>query len=153
MLTAKGRTGIITVDDSFITIERKGPMAKLTHGFTQGEKRIAIAQVTSVQFKKPGLAVGYIQFSMAGSNESTRGLTKAMKDENSVAFEKGAADFEAIRDFVEARIAARFDQSSQLPAQPPERTVGEQLRELATLRDEGILSEEEFATQKAKLLN
>ena len=37
------------------------------------------------------------------------------------------------------------------PAAPP-LDVADQLRKLATLRDEGILSEEEFAAQKAKLL-
>lgn len=153
MLTAKGRTGILTVDDTFITIERKGAMAKMTHGFSQGQKRLAIAQVTSVQFKKPGLTVGYIQFTIGGSREATGGVTKAMKDENSVAFEKNAADFEAVRDFIEARIAKRFEEESRFRGEPlAERSVGEQLRELAALRDEGLLSEEEFAIQKAKLL-
>lgn len=38
------------------------------------------------------------------------------------------------------------------PADAPQVDVVEQLRKLATLRDEGILSEEEFAAQKAKLL-
>ncbi len=154
MLTAKGRTGIVTVDESFITIERKGAMAKLTHGFTQGQKRIAISQVTSVQFKKPGLAVGYIQFTMAGANESKGGALKAVKDENSVAFEKNASDFEAIRDFVEAKIAARFARGTEPPtASPQQSSVSEQIRELAALREDGLLSEEEFASQKAKLLN
>jgi hypothetical protein len=37
------------------------------------------------------------------------------------------------------------------PAGPPV-DLADQLRKLATLRDEGILSEEEFAAQKAKLL-
>ena len=153
MLTAKGRTGIITVDESFITIERKGAMAKMTHGFTQGQKRIAISQVTSVQFKKPGLAVGYIQFSMAGANESKGGAFKAVKDENSVAFEKFLTDFEAIRDFVEAKIAERFNRSAEAPtAAPQQSSVSEQIRELAALRDDGLLTEEEFASQKARLL-
>lgn len=38
------------------------------------------------------------------------------------------------------------------PAAGPPVDVAEQLRKLASLRDEGILSEEEFAAQKAKLL-
>jgi hypothetical protein len=38
------------------------------------------------------------------------------------------------------------------PAAPPV-DLADQLRKLATLRDEGILSEEEFAAQKAKLLD
>jgi hypothetical protein len=38
------------------------------------------------------------------------------------------------------------------PAPAPPVDLADQLRKLATLRDEGILSEEEFAAQKAKLL-
>ncbi|MBA2624505.1 MAG: SHOCT domain-containing protein, partial [Acidimicrobiia bacterium] len=37
------------------------------------------------------------------------------------------------------------------PAGPPV-DVADQLRKLASLRDEGILSDEEFAAQKARLL-
>ncbi len=42
----------------------------------------------------------------------------------------------------------------ELPAPPPQTMdVADQIRKLATLRDEGILTDEEFAAQKAKLLN
>jgi hypothetical protein len=39
------------------------------------------------------------------------------------------------------------------PAAPPPTDMVEQLRKLGELRDAGILTEEEFAAQKAKLLN
>jgi hypothetical protein len=38
------------------------------------------------------------------------------------------------------------------PAPAPAVNVAEQLKELAALKDQGILTEEEFAAQKAKLL-
>lgn len=38
-------------------------------------------------------------------------------------------------------------------AQPVQRTVGEQLRELSSLRDEGLLTDEEYEAQKARLLS
>jgi hypothetical protein len=40
----------------------------------------------------------------------------------------------------------------QQAAPAPENDVVSQLRELASLRDQGILTDEEFAAQKAKLL-
>ena len=45
-------------------------------------------------------------------------------------------------------------QAAPAPAAPagPPVDLADQLRKLATLRDDGILSEEEFAAQKAKLL-
>jgi hypothetical protein len=78
---------------------------------------------------------------MAGANESKGGVSSAVKDENSVAFEKNASDFEAIRDFVEAKIAARFTRGTEPPpASPQQSSVSEQIRELAALRDDGLLN-------------
>ena len=39
------------------------------------------------------------------------------------------------------------------PASGPSQDAIEQLKELAQLKDQGILTEEEFAAQKAKILN
>lgn len=38
------------------------------------------------------------------------------------------------------------------PAQPAEQSTIEQLKELAALKDQGVLTDEEFAAQKAKIL-
>ena len=38
------------------------------------------------------------------------------------------------------------------PAPPGEQSTIEQLKELAALKDQGVLTEEEFAAQKAKIL-
>jgi hypothetical protein len=150
-LSAKGHTGTLEVDDSYVTITRKGGMAKVTYGFTRGEKRIAIDSITSVQFKAAGMTAGYIQFTLAGANESTRGVVAAMKDENSVGFQKKhQKEFEAVRDFVEGRIASRG--SGGAITQVSTDSVATQIRDLGKLRDDGLLTEEEFAEQKAKLL-
>lgn len=137
----------------WITISRKGAMAKVSHGM-KGEKRIPIASVTAVQFKKPGLANGYIQFSIGGGSESKGGVLDATKDENTVMFtSKHHDEFRAVRDEVE-RIISQRQPGGGAPtvvnAAAP--SVGSQLKELAELRDAGVLSEEEFQAQKAKLL-
>lgn len=150
VLHARGHTGIVTVDGAFITIKRKGAMAKLNYGWTRGEKRIALATVTSVQFKRPGATAGYIQFSIAGGHESSKGVVSAMKDENSVGFLKGSlAEFDAVRQRVEAVIEKRHRRPE--PAASG-RDVTSQLRDLADLRDRGVLTDEEFATEKARIL-
>jgi len=43
--------------------------------------------------------------------------------------------------------------SDQAPSEPEVDTVADQLERLAELRDRGVLSDEEFAEQKAKILN
>jgi hypothetical protein len=51
------------------------------------------------------------------------------------------------------RAAAAPDPAAPAPPAPPQAVdVVEQLKKFAELRDQGILTEEEFAAQKAKLL-
>jgi hypothetical protein len=160
ILSGKGRTGIVTVDEHFVTITRKGAAAKLQYGWTRGAKRIAIGTITAVQFKKPGLATGYIQFTLAGGSESTRGVVAAGRDENSVLFVAShLKEFEAIRNHIEQAIAARHAPAAAVPVinhihtAPAAGDFASQLRELAALRDEGLLSPEEFEQQKQHLLD
>lgn len=84
----KGVNGQVELYGNRIVITRKGALAKMTHGFFKGEKEIFLDQISSIQLKKGGLAVnGYIQFSLAGGNESTKGIVDATKDENTVMFQ------------------------------------------------------------------
>jgi hypothetical protein len=72
-------------------------------------------------------------------------------DENSVVFTKGhLAEFVAIKNYVEQRIAQGAMGGGTAAALPPD--VADQIRKLGALRDDGLLSDEEFAQQKAKLL-
>ncbi len=47
---------------------------------------------------------------------------------------------------------APVQQQAPPPAPPAEQSTIEQLKELAALKDQGVLTEEEFAAQKAKIL-
>ncbi|MDQ3756505.1 MAG: DUF4429 domain-containing protein [Actinomycetota bacterium] len=147
MLTGKGVNGQVEVDGEWITIRRKGAMAKMSQGL-KGDKRIPIANVQAVQFKKAGLTNGYLQFTLAGGVESRGGVFDATKDENTVMFTgRHKAEFEAIRDYVEDSITRRLGHGDA-----PGVDVAGQLEKLALLRDQGVLSEAEFDGQKSKLL-
>ena len=53
----------------------------------------------------------------------------------------------------EAQQAPPAQQEAPAPTAPaPEQSTIEQLKELAALKDQGVLTEEEFAAQKAKIL-
>lgn len=153
-LFGKGVTGRLHVDENFVTISRKGAMAKMSFGWTRGEKRISIDSITAVQFKAPRLSNGYIQFTLGGGSESRRGILDATKDENSVVFSASSArEFQVIRDYVESRIANRLSRVDSAVDVSPTPDVTSQLREFARLRDEGVLTEEEFLIQKQRLLD
>jgi hypothetical protein len=152
-ITARGHNGTVTFDGVFITITRKGFLARVSVG--KGEKRIPLASVTAVQWKPPGALVnGYIQFTLSGGNERRsqfgRATTDAGMDENSVVVVKSQrAEFEALRAAVDEAIVARLTAPTSAPAAP---TALEQLRQLGELRDAGVVTEAEFEAKKAQLL-
>jgi Short C-terminal domain len=124
----------------------------MLHGH-KGEKEIDLHQISAVQFKKNGLATaGYIQFSFSGGSETKQGIRDATTDENSILFKKSQeADFIRAKELLdEYRTTLRTPVPA--PASTASASVADELEKLATLRDKGVLDDEEFAAQKRKLL-
>lgn len=142
--------GQVELTDTHIIIRRKGVLGFMTQGL-KGEKRIPYSSVTSVQFKAAGLTNGYIQFGVSGGKESTGGVFAATSDENTVMFRKGVQEqFAKLRDAVEQRAHGSGGHVGASSA-----TRGDKYAELAQLGElhkQGILTDEEFAQQKARLL-
>jgi len=107
-ITAKGHTGQVSFDGRFVTIARKGGLARMSVG--KGEKRIPVKAITAVQWKPAGKMInGFIQFTIAGGVERRSrpgsSTTGAVSDENSVVFtRKQMPDFEAVRSAIEEAI-------------------------------------------------
>ena len=135
----KGATKSVVVEADAFTISYRA----LYHGF-KGDKRIPFSSITAIQFKEPGNWIaGYIQFSIKGGVEWQGPVNQ---DENAIQFDsKDAADFRALRDYAQSRMALGEGSPSTV-------SVADELAKLANLRDQGVLSEEEFAAQKVKLL-
>ena len=103
-INVKGFGGQITLTEKRVIIERKGMLAKASHG-SKGNKEIPLKNITAVQFKSAGMSNGYIQFSILGGNESTGGVFDAAKDENSVMFTKKQEPmFQEVKRFIDAYI-------------------------------------------------
>jgi hypothetical protein len=117
----------------------------------KGDKRIPYSSITAVQFKRAGLIDGYIQFTLAGGNESRGGVLAASRDENSVCFNNNKL-FEKARDEIEKRFGVqRIVVQATAPA-PTVQSAADQLDKLAGLVDRGMLTKEEFEEQKRALL-
>jgi hypothetical protein len=98
------------------------------------------------------LVDGFIQFTLGGGNETRPKFGSqtidASKDENSVIFvKKQMPAFAALRAEIENAIANLSGPSR--PAAPDHLA---QLRQLAELRDSGVVSEAEFNAKKAEIL-
>lgn len=155
-------------------------MTRLQSGFA-GEKRIPMDTIASVQFRavgswgesvegfteKVGLGgigkqlgtgnTGYIQFGIFGASENkSRAFGAALnglsRDENTIMFSKSQEEtFARVRDFVDAKIMERMTgKNATTSSVAPSRL--EQLKQLAELRDAGVLTQEEFEAEKAKVL-
>jgi hypothetical protein len=143
----KGVGGQVSFDGDTVRIERKGVMGRLS-----GAEPVLLhlREIAAVQTKKASALInGFIKFIPVGtspvpaSGEAPRGATP---DQNSIMFyKKDQAAFEQLRDTVVEALAHLAD------AEEPD--IPTQIAQLAALRDQGVLTEEEFNAKKAELLD
>jgi hypothetical protein len=96
-MEAMGATGKVTVDDVFVTISHEGStgLNKLANRLNQGykgEKRIAIAQISAVQFK----GVGNMGNKIANIYDKTPGFSSLNKAMGNTAGATGYIEFVVI---------------------------------------------------------
>jgi hypothetical protein len=154
MIEAKGYSGEVQFDGNWVTISRTRLIGRSTVG--RGNKRIPLASIVSVQWKPAtSMFAGFIQFETAGQggtrSRSGRQTQDAMKDENSVVFRSGALPaFQALREAVEQALASLHNAQPQMAAPV---SVADELTKLADLAQQGLLTQQEFEQQKARLLH
>lgn len=104
-MEAKGINGKLVLGKGYVEIVRNGFMAFATQGI-KGNKKIAIKQISAIQFKPAGLMFnGYIQFSFIGGKEAKGGIFQGTMDENTIMFRKKTQlDFEKIKEKIEKKI-------------------------------------------------
>lgn len=142
-MIAKGYNGAMEIRGDSVVLTRK-----LFFGKSKGEKAIAIRSISAVQFKGAGLTAGYLQIAFSGSKEIKGGLFDAASDENTIMFYKGSqGQFEALRDELERLRHASPAGSGSTPL-----SASEEIRALAELHQQGILTDEEFSAKKRQLL-
>ncbi len=146
ILTAKGINGQIDLFQNILRIRRKGALSFISQGL-KGEKEIQISQISAVQIKKPGVWTnGYIQFSFLGGQENKKGLFSATQDENTIIFNpRQQRDFIALKEKLDQIIASGSSDSK-------ESSGLDDLEKLASLRDKGIITKEEFTLKKKQIL-
>lgn len=154
VMEAIGKAGTLQLVEApdRVRIVRKGALARMTHG-SKGDKEILVSRITSIQFKKPSTVTsGYIQIGFSGGKESKGGVFDAAKDENTVMFSaKQVPAFEGIKAEIERRMDVR-SKTSMAPQVLQQASKADEIMRLAELRDQGVLSEEEFSAAKKKIL-
>ena len=143
----KGNFGSLELLEDCLVIRRSPIGGFILHGLV-GEKRIPYSSINAVQFKRAGALAGYIQFTIAGGVESTKGLWASSTDENTLNFVNNEV-FEKARDFIAKKI--KEGRSPQIVAREGSSSA-DQLDKLASLLERGLITREEFDEQKSVLL-
>lgn len=115
-LRAEGYNGQIDFDGEVVTIGREGLRGKLGHG--GGSKAIHVARIARVDWSAPTLlSNGTLRFAVPGEIDKS-----VVNDKNCVVFlKKHAAEFEAIRDAVEAALTP---EAATMSAEPTDMGPG-----------------------------
>lgn len=136
--TYNGKSGLLVATDKRVLF--------LTAGITGSQfEDIPFSKISSVQ-QSSGLVLASITVHASGTKAEVSHLNKAQA--------------KALAEFVRSRTGAQVQsQTTKQPQdkegraeRPPERDLAQQIRDLGALRDEGLLTEEEFEAKKKDLL-
>lgn len=144
-----GIQDLLELYEDKVTITPQGILGFLNKGI-KGTKTIPFTSITAIQFKEAGALSGFLRFSILGGDENHRGTLDAPRDENCFMFPRGEGKNKLageIKTYIEERI-----QELKVSPQQNSASLADEILKLATLRDKGILSEEEFLAAKGKLL-
>ena len=156
LMRLKGTNGTIVAYDNRVEIERKGVVAFSTQGF-KGNKTFFYSDITSVDYKKPGMVNGYIQFVTAGSNSRSpksgiMGTSKStMSDENTVVLR-------AFNRTVPQKSEELYKLIMEKVSQSKKHTTAagisgaDEIKKYKELMEQGIITEEEFNAKKKQIL-
>ncbi|WP_448041554.1 SHOCT domain-containing protein [Bradyrhizobium liaoningense] len=143
----KGWGGSFELLDDCVVIRRTYVIGLFQHGL-KGDKRIPYSSIMALQAKRPGILNGYIQFTISGGNENTAGIIASASDENSLQFIDAGAFDEAYK-FLQQKIGR---QARPVVSAATSVSAAEQLEKLADLLERGLITREEFDSQKRSLL-
>ena len=151
---AKGVNGQVTLLEHRIKIERKGVLAFATYGL-RGTKEILISEMTSIEYKDAGgVLSGYILFLYRGGRDvrsSVFSEDSITNNENAIVFIKESQPaFDTLRSMLNDKLEEYRKPQQVVVQQEPSRL--DELKKLGELRDSGIITGEEFESEKARLL-
>jgi hypothetical protein len=104
-----------------------------------GDERIPYSSITALQVRRPGMLYGFIRFTIGGDKKM---------NEIGLGFNDAAA-FDKAHEFLQKKIGRL---AKPFASAAPSASVADQLEKLAGLLERGLLTKEEFDSQKSSLL-
>lgn len=138
----KPNTTVVLTDDGVIF--KRGKNDLMIHKSLRGETKVLFNQIQEIKFKEATLfSSGYLQLSTPRS--SIVGLARTVdQPQNAVKFKKDQnEEAKILKSEIESRISNQNKSENDLGS----------LKELKSLLDEGIITQEEFDSKKSQILN
>lgn len=137
----------IELEDNFISITSKGFSNFCNKGLI-GTKKINLNNITGVQYKEPGVTTGYLQLVLMGSQEVKAGVMGAVRDENTILFNKKEQHLILeIKEYIESYISDKNRNKAVSTV-----SVADEILKFKNLLDLGAITEEEYEDKKKALL-
>ena len=139
----KGRGLTVWIEDDAVMIK----YGVMNYGFL-GTKRVPVANITAINWKEPGSwTVGFLELSILGEKAPSPFASPNVQNQNRIAFEKeDHPKFVELRDWIQARLAKVNNPTASV------NSVADEIAKLAALLKDGHITQNEFETQKAKVL-
>ncbi len=149
LMRADGVNANLLLLEDRVRIQRREEKAFPHQGF-RGNRDILLSQINSIRLKKATtMGSGFIQFLLTG--RSVSGNHDAAHDENTVMFRSAhQAEFDKIKAAIEMQMSTA--QTILARPQPLIASYLNELEQLSSLRDRGIITEDEFAAKKRQIL-
>ncbi len=144
-----GVQDLLQVYEDRVEIVPRGLLGLMNKG-VRGIKEIPYYSIVAVQFKESGLMSGYLQFTIPGGNENRGGILEAAKDENTFMFVGQENNAKAIE--IKQYITSKIKELRTPHAAPVATSLSDEIQKLAILKQQGIISEQEFQAAKEKLV-
>ena len=136
--------------DKAVIIVKVGFGSFLTGNATDGEKTIYYKDVISVQFKKSGVAIGYLQLETASATMNNK--HNNFFNENSFTFDTTKVSneqMEEVANYVKKRVEAYKNIET---VQVNNFSMADEIKKYKELLDMGAITQEEFDVKKKELL-
>jgi len=151
-IIVRGWNGIISIYEDYVEVDRTEQEIQYPFRNLHGVKRIYFNDMISILFKKAGAAVGYIQFTIIGANDS-QGFLDNHSIDNAISFNNIEMNDLWERLFLLLQNKLDGYKKKKETATTQNTNIISELDKAASLLKNGLISEDEFSYIKNKILN
>ena len=162
LMSVKGNNGRLIIFENSVYFERKsviGNVDAIASNSNTGyynEKNITFDMINGIEWNKASIwRNGYISLAVEGELKNTNGLAGATKNATSlVFFPKANDDAAKCVEYISKKIKELKDKPKKVEiSNSPQLSQADELIKFKKLLDEGIISEDEFAKAKERIIN